>query len=415
MRESNAVSSISGMADHWANTLTIVVPALNEEEAIGSTITRCLEARKEIEEAANLDSIEIIIVSDGSTDGTVQIAQSFKDVNVVVFERNRGYGAAIKEGFRRGTGSLVGFLDADGTCDPRYFAEMCRTAIEHDADVVLGSRLGSDSKMPFVRRIGNRLYAIILGLLCGRAVTDIASGMRVIRRDALNLLYPLPDGLHFTPAMSSRALLNGLRVVEIPMHYEERLGISKLSILHDGVRFLRAIIEGVLCYRPERIFLVVFTLCLLSSAFLAAYPVEFYWRNSRIEEWMVYRFLVCFLLGSAGFLSLSAAVLVHRMKGLGPRRLDCDTFWTAALAKLLSGKKLTVLAGGAVVFSMILLWPGIAEYINKGQVTLHWSRVIVGSFGLLLAFQAVVTAVLLDVIEIWKNHHELLHQKKPRF
>jgi glycosyltransferase involved in cell wall biosynthesis len=402
------------MTNQSANTFTIVIPALNEEEAIGSTITKCLEAREKIEQAANLDSIEIIVVSDGSTDRTAQIAQSFNDVNVVVFEKNRGYGAAIKEGFRHGTGSLVGFLDADGTCDPHYFADMCRTAIEDDANVVLGSRLGSDSKMPLVRRIGNRLYATMLGLLCGRAVTDIASGMRVIRRDSLDLLYPLPDGMHFTPAMSSRALLNGLRVIEIPMLYEERVGISKLSVLNDGVRFLRAIIEGVLCYRPERIFLIGFTLCLLSSVFLAAYPIEFYWHNSSVEEWMVYRFVVCFFLGSAGLLSLSAAALVHRMKDLGPRRRDGDTFWTAALSKLFSGKRLAVLAAGAVIFSVVLLWPGIAEYINKGQVTLHWSRIIVGSFGLLLAFQAVVTGVLLEVLEIWKNHHEVPHPHTPQ-
>ena len=96
------------MTNHSANTFTIVIPALNEEEAIGSTITKCLEARTKIEQAANLDSIEIIVVSDGSTDRTAQIAQSFNDVNVVIFEKNRGYGAAIKEGFRHGTGSLVG-------------------------------------------------------------------------------------------------------------------------------------------------------------------------------------------------------------------------------------------------------------------------------------------------------------------
>src|SRR5687767_9912591 len=121
----------SGITSH---SLTIVIPALNEEQAIGGTITRCLDAREQIKDAAGLDDVEIIVVSDGSTDGTVEIAQSFEEVQVVVFEKNRGYGAAIKEGWRRGTGSLVGFLDADGTCDPIYFAEMCRVAIEERAD-----------------------------------------------------------------------------------------------------------------------------------------------------------------------------------------------------------------------------------------------------------------------------------------
>ena len=72
----------------------------------------------------------MIVVSDGSTDRTAAIAQQIAEeepaVRVIVFERNRGYGAAIKEGFRQSTGELVAFLDADGTCDPNYFGELCR-------------------------------------------------------------------------------------------------------------------------------------------------------------------------------------------------------------------------------------------------------------------------------------------------
>ena len=118
--------------------------------------------------------------------------------------------------------------------------------------------------------------------------------------------------------MSARALLNGLRVVEIPMSYEERIGTSKLSVLKDGFRFLHTIIEGVLCYRPERLFLMFFSAFLLLGLLLAMYPVEYYWHHRRVEEWMIYRFVACFLLGSAGFLLLCAAVLSNRMSALGP-------------------------------------------------------------------------------------------------
>lgn len=98
--------------------LTIVIPTLNEEGAIGGTITRCQAASETIMKASGLSDIEIIVVSDGSTDGTVEIARSFDGVKVIVFEENRGYGAAIKEGFRLGRGALVGFIDADGTVTP---------------------------------------------------------------------------------------------------------------------------------------------------------------------------------------------------------------------------------------------------------------------------------------------------------
>ena len=184
--------------------LSIVIPALNEEEAIGLTIERTLSARQHITSSSPVTEIEIIVVSDGSTDRTVEIASSYKDVNLIIFEENRGYGAAIKRGFEESTGELVSFLDADGTCDPKFFATLCKNLIGKHASVALGSRLGPESKMPAIRRLGNRFYAMVLSILSNRVVTDTASGMRVIRRDILHQLYPLPDGLNFTPAMSSR-------------------------------------------------------------------------------------------------------------------------------------------------------------------------------------------------------------------
>ena len=394
------------MAAVRPRALTVVIPALNEEEAIGSTIQRCLDARAEIKNVSGLDHVEIIVVSDGSTDRTVEIAQGFDEAKVIIFEKNRGYGAAIKEGFRQGSGSLVGFVDADGTCDPRYFAEMCRLVLEEDADVVLGSRMGPESKMPRIRKLGNRIFAFLLGVLCGKQVTDTASGMRVVRRSSLSLLYPLPDRLHFTPSMSARALTNGLRVVEIPMHYEERIGESKLRILGDGIRFLRTIIEGVLCYRPERFFMMVFIAFFLAALLLAMYPVEYYWHHRSVEEWMIYRFIACFLLGSAAYLLLSAAILANRMATLGPKRRGGESFWIGIIAHLFEGVPLSLFTIAILSGSLMLVWPAIVEYIGTRHVTLHWSRIMVGAFGVLLVFQTLVMAVLLQTVALWKYQQE---------
>jgi len=384
------------------HTLTVVIPALNEEEAIGSTISRCLNAREEIKRIAGLDDLEIIVVSDGSTDRTVEIARGFEEVKVIVFEQNRGYGAAIKEGFRQGRGDLVGFIDADGTCDPIYFAEMCRLIIEDEVDIALGSRMGPTSKMPPTRRLGNRIFAILLGLLCGQQVVDTTSGMRVLRRRALAMLYPLPDGLHFTPSMSARAMLNGLRVVEIPMHYEERIGISKLRVISDGIRFLRTIVDGVLCYRPERLFLIGFVACMLVGLFLAAYPSEFYFRNRMLEEWMIYRFVACVILVSTGFLMLCAAGLAHRMATFGPRLRSGYTFWAPLVARLFQGKLVGVFTAVILGLTLWAIYPGLVQFVRTGHVTLHWSRLLAGSLGMLVAVQALVTYVLMRVLMIWQ-------------
>jgi glycosyltransferase involved in cell wall biosynthesis len=381
-------------------SLTIVIPAYNEEEAIGATINRTLDGRSDVMERGGLRQVQIIVVDDGSTDATLQIANSHDEIEIVSFGANRGYGAAIKEGFRRGDGDLLGFLDADGTCDPRFFGDLCAALRRDDADIALGSRLTPESRMPRVRRLGNRIFATMLGILANRRITDAASGMRVLRREALDALGRLPDGLHYTPAMSARAVLSGLRVVEIPMPYEERSGESKLSVWRDGVRFARAIIDGVLFFRPARLFLMAAAAALAIAAIISLSPVEYYLQNRSVQEWMIYRFIVAFLFGSIGFLSLSAAAIATRMTDLRLGNPD-RTFWEAGIARLFESPFSA--AGGIAlgVGAMVLLWPGVVEYWSTGQLTMHWSRVIVAAFALLLAFQGLITRVLLRVIHVW--------------
>jgi glycosyltransferase involved in cell wall biosynthesis len=387
------------------DSLTIVIPALNEEGAIGQTISRCLEARQDIMESAGVATVEVVVVSDGSTDRTIEIARGFKEVKVIVFEENRGYGAAIKEGWSQGTGTLVGFLDADGTCDPQFFGEMCRLCVEESADVTLGSRLGPESQMPRVRRIGNRVYALMLGFLCGRHVTDTASGMRVVRRNSLKDLYPLPDGLHFTPSMSARAMLNNLRVMEIPIPYAERIGQSKLSVLRDGIRFFKTIMSGVLCYRPEKLFLMAFSLCMLFLVLLAVRPTEYYFENQRLEEWMIYRFSSCSLLGSVGLLLLLATALTNRMAQFSRRRVDANTFWASLVGACVHGPVFLGLAAVLLLASVGFLWPGIIEFFSTGEVYMHWSRLLAGSFALFSLFQTGIFFVLIMVTDVWKDQY----------
>jgi len=224
--------------------------------------------------------------------------------------------------------------------------------------------------------------------------------MRVMRRTCLEDLGPLPDGLHYTPAMSARAVLKGLKVAEIPMSYAERVGESKLRISSDGWRFLQALLDGVLLFRPERLFLVLAVLALASATLLSANPVEFYMKNRMVEEWMIYRFVVAFLLGSAGALALSAAAVVSRMSELVLER-DRSGFWMSLLAGSFRGPRAVVLVTLLTGASLALVWPGMVEYVQTGHVTLHWSRVIVAAFGLLLSAQTVLTGMLLRITTLW--------------
>jgi glycosyltransferase involved in cell wall biosynthesis len=393
-----------------------VIPALNEEESIGSTVQRCLDARRQIQAAGGVDRIEVIVVSDGSTDRTREIAQEIadreEDVHLIVFEKNRGYGAAIKEGFRQGSGELVAFLDADGTCDPRYFGPMCRAVAHEQAAVVLGCRMGKESKMPGIRRLGNRMYALLLGMLSGKAVEDTASGMRVIRRDALTTLYPLPDGLHFTPAMSARALLTDLKVVEVPMDYAERQGRSKLSVLKDGVRFLVSIVEALLLFRPGRVFSAAATVCFLAALVWGLYPTEFYLRNQRLEEWMIYRVLFCAFAITCGCNLAAAGVLCDRiLEVVFPASRQMRTFAGQFIGWCLAPGRLLLVGGLLAAGALWLVGGGLWEYANTGHVTIHWSRVVVASMLLQLSLLSVIGVIQHKVLALWLK--ELSQSVRP--
>lgn len=232
--------------------LSLVIPALNEEDGIETIMTRVLAVRPALEQAG-VQHLELIVVDDGSTDRTAEIVAACKGVRLVRHPTNLGYGAALKSGFKAAQGQLLGFLDADGTYPPEYLPQLCQAALD-GADVVVGSRRsGASSEMPAVRKLGNFIWSNLLSALAGQRVVDPASGMRVFRRAALEAIYPLPDGLNFTPVMSTRTAHEQLRVVELAIPYKERLGRSKLSVVKDGMRFLQTILWTALNYNPVRI------------------------------------------------------------------------------------------------------------------------------------------------------------------
>lgn len=233
-------------------TLSIVIPAFNEQDGIDDIAKRVLAITPRLQEIG-INLSELLVVDDGSADQTAIIAESVTGVRVLCHGTNQGYGAALKTGFFHSRGDLIGFLDADGTYPPEYFPELCQAAL-NGADLVIGSRMsGNDSQMPFTRRVGNLFFANLLSLIGRQKVSDSASGMRVFRRDILARISPLPDGLNLTPVMSTRAIHEDVKMAEVPIPYAERVGRSKLSVVRDGTIFLHSMVWTALTYNPVRI------------------------------------------------------------------------------------------------------------------------------------------------------------------
>ncbi len=233
-------------------TLSVVIPAYNEESGIAEIINRVLDVKHDLTQVGVKD-LELIVVDDGSKDRTKEIVGAIEGVTLIEHPQNKGYGAALKTGFGNARGELIGFLDADGTYPPEYFPLLCKKAM-NGGELVIGSRMaGADSDMPITRRIGNMFFAGMISILGRHKVTDSASGMRVFKREVLERVYPLPDGLNLTPIMSTKAIHEGVNLVEVPIPYSERVGESKLSVVRDGSIYLQSITWTVLTYNPVRV------------------------------------------------------------------------------------------------------------------------------------------------------------------
>jgi glycosyltransferase involved in cell wall biosynthesis len=400
--------------------LLIVIPALNEESSIENVIQRSLEARRHIIANSPVTQVDITVVSDGSTDRTVEIASQYaKRVRLIVFEHNKGYGAAIKEGWKDTDAELLGFMDADGTCDPHFFSNLCRAVFDKAADMALGCRLNESAQMPLLRRVGNIMFASLLTVVARTRVRDTASGMRVLRREAYRALLPLPNGLHFTPAMTARAILRAgqeIKVVEIDMPYFERQGRSKLNVVRDGLRFLHTILEALFLYHPARLFVLAALGCLAVAIVLMAAPVAHYWSTRTVEEWMLYRFILGHLAATSAFLLFSVALLSRRIVQItfgASGRSGISEGW---LNKALRSNFYWLLPGVLIALGIALVGPNLFERAIVGAAYEHWSRFLSMSFFFLVAIISIAVRIVvyfLDLVaeQFWYLPPETEHEK----
>ncbi|MDI6639936.1 MAG: glycosyltransferase [Methanocellales archaeon] len=214
---------------------SIIIPAYNEEEAIVKTIDGVKNVINE--------SYEVLVIDDGSSDNTYELAKSC-GVKVLRHEMNKGKAAAIATGIESASGEIITTIDADCTYEAEAIPKLVEL-VEKGADLAIGSRfLGQIEGMRLLNKIGNKIFSNLISLFVGQKNTDAQSGLRCFRKDLFRRLIVEAKGLDFETEMTSRALKEGYKVVEIPIKYRERVGESKLNPFVDGYRMLRALLRG---------------------------------------------------------------------------------------------------------------------------------------------------------------------------
>jgi glycosyltransferase involved in cell wall biosynthesis len=268
-----------------AEQTSVVIPALNEEAAIGLLITELLTVAR---------WREVLVIDDGSTDGTAQEART-AGARVISHPYNKGNGAAVKTGIREASGTCILIIDADGQHRP---ADAVRLVTHLGAyDLVVGAR-SRESQASWARRAGNSSLNAIAAYLAGRPIPDLTSGFRAAKRECLlEFLHLLPNGFS-TPTTTTLAFMKaGYSVRFEPIDAARRQGQSKIRLGSDGVTFFLILLRIITIFSPLRIFLPVSAAAFMAGAAYAMWTIATQSHVTNSSVLLILLSVVIFLIG----------------------------------------------------------------------------------------------------------------------
>ncbi len=275
--------------------ISVVLPVFNEAQNLGRLLDQL--------QSLNLPSTEVIVVDDGSTDGSGEIAEK-RGVKLIRHPYNIGNGAAIKSGIRAACGKTLVLMDGDGQHQPEEIPGLLAEANRYH--MVVGAR-GKGSRLRFHRYVANLIYNAFASYVTKFKVKDLTSGFRVLaREDAMRFIDLLPNTFSYPSTLTLAILRSGLTIKYVPIQTLYRSGQSKISLITDGIRFLLIIARITTLFSPFRVFLPV-------SAFFffggLGYYLYTYISQNRFTNMTVFLLTTAVLVFMLGLISEQIALL----------------------------------------------------------------------------------------------------------
>lgn len=270
---------------NWGN-VSVIIPVYNEADNIVGVIDRLISVVGR--------EAEIIVVDDGSTDGSGELIAS-KGVKVIRHPYNKGNGSAVKTGIRNATRDILILMDGDGQHKPEDIPKLLEKIGEYD--MVIGART-FQSAQSAPRFTYNKMLNFVAGYLTGHKVKDLTSGFRAIKRElAKKFLYLLPNTFSYPSTITVAMIKAGYSVGFVPLVFEARKGNSKIRPIQDGLRFLMIVLRISTLFAPIRVFLPVSLFFFLGGVGWYIYTFLMYHRFTNLSLFMLSTAVIVFMLG----------------------------------------------------------------------------------------------------------------------
>ena len=248
--------------------ISVIIPAYNEEASIGPV----LDELKNVVKAYG-DTSEIIVVDDGSSDRTAEIAEQ-KNVIVIQNELNSGYGDSLKIGINSAKNEKIVIIDADGSYPVKTIPELVEKSNTYD--MVVGARTKKTAQMSSLRKIPKFFLTRLASYLVRKQIPDINSGLRVFTKTFFKKYERiLPSAFSFTMTITLSAITSRDKVLFIPIDYYKRKGKSKIRPFHDTAYFLFTILRTIVYFNPLRVFLPLGLFFIFSALVVSLYSLLF--------------------------------------------------------------------------------------------------------------------------------------------